>query len=177
MAMLKTQDILVMLKLVALGPQSWSYAGLGFSLGLSPSQVHGSVRRALAAELALRQGPMIVAHAGHLEEFMVHALKYVMPPVRGNVARGMPTCHAAPPLARHFPSPKEPPPVWPDPDGPVKGLTFAPLCKQAPRAARQDAKLYQLLVLSDALRGGRPREQALAVRKLAKRLARYQDMS
>ena len=38
--MLKPQDVLVVLKLVALGPQPWSYAWLAVQLGRSPSHIN-----------------------------------------------------------------------------------------------------------------------------------------
>jgi hypothetical protein len=49
-------------------------------------------------------------------------------------------------------------------------LAFSPLYKAAPTAARKDPKLYELLALVDAVRGGRARERTTAVRLLEKRL-------
>jgi len=171
--MLKPQDILVMLKLVALGQRSWSYAWLAVDLGMSPSQLHSAVQRALAAQLAVKKGDVITPHIRNLEEFLIHGLKYVFVPELGQPSRGMPTGYAAPPLAQHFSSSSEPPPVWPDPEGTVRGTAFSPLYKLAPQAARSDPALYELLALVDAIRGGRARERALAAKELSKRLARY----
>jgi hypothetical protein len=39
-------------------------------------------------------------------------------------------------------------------------------------AAKNDSKLYELLALVDAIRAGRAREQAIAVRELTVRLAK-----
>jgi hypothetical protein len=50
-------------------------------------------------------------------------------------------------------------------------MAFSPLYKLAPGAAREDERLYELLVLVDAIRGGRARERELAIRELKKRLA------
>lgn len=50
---LKPQDFLVALKLLALGEQHWTYARLAHELGLSASEVHAAVQRALAAGLLL----------------------------------------------------------------------------------------------------------------------------
>jgi len=169
---LKPQDVLVVLKLLAMGQRSWSYAWLAVQLGMSPSQLHSAVRRALAAQLAVRQGAAIVANIRNLEEFLVHGLKYVFVPDRGEMTRGVPTGHAAPPLNQHFVSADEPSPVWPDPEGEVRGTAFSPLYSAAPRAARSDPQLYELLVLVDAIRGGRARERDIAVKELKKRLAR-----
>ena len=170
---LKPQDVLVMLKLVALGPRSWSYAWLAVQLGMSPSQLHSAVKRALAAQLAVRKGEDIVPNIRNLEEFLVHGLKYVFVPERGDLTRGMPTAHAAPPLEPHFISSSEPPPVWPEAQGSVRGIAFSPLYSLAPGAAQADPQLYELLVLVDAIRGGRARERDLAIKEITKRLERY----
>ena len=51
---LKPQDIYVLLKLVAVGHEPWSYSRLGLDLGMSPSEVHGALKRALRAGLAVQ---------------------------------------------------------------------------------------------------------------------------
>lgn len=170
---LKPQDILVVLKLVAMGQKPWSYAWLAVQLRMSPSQLHSAVKRALAAQLAVRKGDVIVPNIRNLEEFLVHGLKYVFVPERGEMTRGIPTGHAAPPLRKHFASAGEPSPVWPDAQGAVRGSTFSPLYSLAPRAALSDPQLYELLVLVDAIRGGRAREREIAIKELKKRLEHY----
>lgn len=162
-----------MLKLVALGQRPWSYSGLAVSLGMSPSQLHSAVRRALAAQLAVKKGDMITPHIRNLEEFIVHGLKYAFAPEIGRPSRGIPTAYAAPPLSGHFADSDELPPVWPDPEGEMRGVAFSPLYKLAPQAARSDTALYELLALADAIRGGRARERSLAIRELGNRLAKY----
>jgi hypothetical protein len=42
--------------------------------------------------------------------------------------------------------------------------------KYAPYAARLDEKLYELLVLIDAIRGGQARERKIAIEELRKRM-------
>jgi hypothetical protein len=168
--LLKPQDVVVLLKFVALGQRDWTYAWLGVQLGMSPSQLHAAVKRALAAQLAVRSGEHIVAHRRNLEEFLVHGIKYVFVPERGELTRGMPTGYAAPPLVNYFASAEEPPPVWPTPNGSVRGQAFSPLYSLVPGAAARDDRLYELLALVDALRGGRARERDLAIKELRKRL-------
>lgn len=105
---------------------------------MSPSQVHSAVKRALLANLAVRQSEKIVPHFRNLEEFLIHGLKYVFWAEQGEMTRGMPTAYAAPPLAELLVSSAvEPPPVWPDPDGEVRGLAFQPIYKR--RLPRQRA--------------------------------------
>ena len=171
--MLKPQDILVLLKLVAMGRQPWSYAALAESLGMSPSQLHSAVQRVLVARLAVKKNEDIVPNIKNLEEFLIHGLKYVFVPALGEQTRGMPTAHAAPPLVDRFVPTGEPPPVWPDAKGEERGLAFSPLYKLAPQAARGDNALYELLVLVDAIRGGKARERDMAIKLLQKRLERY----
>jgi hypothetical protein len=55
----------------------------------------------------------------------------------------------------------------------VRGTALSPLYSAAPKAARSDPQLYELLVLVDAIRGGRARERDIAVKELNKRLDRY----
>ena len=165
---LKPHDIYVLLKLVSLGEFHWTYAGLSDSLFMSLSEVHAAIKRALVARLYddLRRMPIRKA----LEEYLIHGVKYAYPPDRGGLTRGIPTSYAAPPLNQMVSSSDDLPPVWPDPEGNVRGMEFSPLHKSAPKAAAVDHKLYELLALVDAIRDGRARERDLAVREIQKRL-------
>jgi hypothetical protein len=53
-------------------------------------------------------------------------------------------------------------------------MAFSPLYKSAPKAAREDQALYELLVLIDALRGGRAREREAATAEIKNRLKTYE---
>ena len=48
---LKPQDVVVLLKLVALADQPWTFQRLAVELSISQSEVHAAVRRAVAAGL------------------------------------------------------------------------------------------------------------------------------
>jgi hypothetical protein len=170
---LKPQDILVLLKLVAMGRRPWSYASLAGSLGMSPSQVHSAIKRVLAVQLAVKKEDVIVPNIRNLDEFLVHGLKYVFAPELGKVTRGIPTSYAASPLNKTILAGDEPPPVWPSADGRVRGQAFPPLYKLAPKAILEDNSFYELLALVDAIRGGRAREREIAVKELRKRLDMY----
>ena len=170
---LKPQDILVLLKLVAIGRQEWAYNRLAIELGMSPSEVHSAVKRSLAAGLALQKEGGIVPNIRNLEEFLVHGVRYAFVPERGQMSRGMLTSHAGPPLDMSFVSDSEPPPVWPSAEGKARGIEFSPLYKSAPEAAGRDPLLYELLVLVDAIRGGRAREREVAIKEISKRLEHY----
>ena len=87
-------------------------------------------------------------------EFLSHGVRYAFAPERGGPTRGTPTASAAPPLNRHLVQP-DPPPVWPDPEGSVRGFAFSPLYRSAPQAGRRSAALYELLALVDSRAGWR----------------------
>lgn len=167
---IKSQDLLVVLKGLSSG---WpgSYALLGTQVGLSASEAHAGVQRARCAGLlqAGNAGP----NRSALAEFLIHGLPYVLAVRPGRRTRGMPTGFAAAPLRELFPvAPDDPDlPVWPDAEGEVYGVEIKPICRSAPFAARQDSKLYEWLVLADALRGaGRAREREAAERIVRERL-------
>lgn len=168
---LKPQDILLLLKLVVLGEKPWSFNRLALELGMSASEVHAAAKRALAAKLAVKEGVNIRPNIPSLEEFLLHGIQYVFVPERGELTRGTPTAYAAAPLDSYFVvESNEPPPVWPDPEGKVRGESFSPLYKSASVAAKNDPALYQLLVLVDAIRGGRAREREIGKKELKKRM-------
>jgi len=171
---LKPQDVMVLLKLVAIHKKEWSYNGLAVELGMSPSEVHAASKRALAAQLAVKRDGSLVPNSRNLEEFLVHGLRYAFFPEWGGLTRGMPTLFGASPLAENIVPSAEPLPVWPDPEGEAYGSSFLPLYKSAPKAARADPALYELLVLVDAIRGGKARERNLGIQGIQDRLARYE---
>jgi hypothetical protein len=137
-------------------------------LGLSPSQLHASLKRLERSRLVAPQTDAPYLQA--VEEFLLHGVKYAFPASRGEATRGVPTAYAAPPLREQIAGGGDLPPVWPDPEGHVRGLTLEPLHKAAPSAARRDPILYELLALIDALRDGRVRERQRAERELTARL-------
>jgi len=169
---LKSQDVLVLLKLVALGNEPWTYSSLGVDLDLSSSQVHTAVQRAIRSDLAYEAEDRVRVHVRNLEEFLIHGMRYFFVPERGATSRGMATLTSAPPFAALFLDSDEPI-VWPDPSGDERGESLKPIYKSAPKAAQDDPELYELLVIVDALRAGRSREKQAAVKELKKKLRRY----
>jgi len=163
--MLRAQDVLIVLKLAALG-RPISYAALGASLGISASQTHSAAKRAIEAGL-LREDLQVRGRAV-LE--MLKSLRFFLPAVFRGLERGMPTAHGASPIREWIVADSEPVPVWPDAQGTVRGIALEPIYKTAPLAAKSDPNLYELLVLVDALRIGRSREAEFAEAELGKRL-------
>ena len=132
---LKPQDIVVVLKLSRFRGKRPPFARIAVELCMSPSEVHAAVKRAQEAHLLhgreLGERPNVAA----LEEFLIHGLKYAFPAKRGGVTRGFPTSYAAEPLVRHIDQGDELPPVWPSPEGMVKGIALEPLYPTVPEAA------------------------------------------
>jgi DNA-binding Lrp family transcriptional regulator len=163
---LKPQDIVVVLKLLVSGKES--YANLARELFMSPSEVHAAVKRAAAAGLVDSSSKKVKRKA--LTEFLIHGLKYAFPPVYGSITRGIPTSYAVQPLADLLAGTDDLPPVWPSPEGTIRGYEVQPLYKTVVQAVQKDCKLYELLALIDAIRGGRARERALAEDELKQRI-------
>jgi len=167
---LKSQDIYVALKLVVLGNEPCPMQRIGESLGLSASIVHGCIQQLLKAKL-IRKDKGYKVISANLKEFLVHGIRFVFVPEIGEPCRGVTTASFAPPLNKAFVESNELPHVWPDPEGDVRGISFSPLHKAAPKAARNDKELYELLALVDAIRGGRVRERSMAIERISSLLS------
>jgi DNA-binding Lrp family transcriptional regulator len=162
----KSLDVVVLLKLL-LNQGGKSYAQLSKELGISASEIHAAVRRGIAAGLVQAESKAPIRRA--LTEYLISGVRYAFPAAHGPVARGMPTAYAAPPMAQWVVS-EDLPPVWPEPEGLVKGFAVEPLYNSVPGAAKLDTALYELLTLVDAIRIGRARERKLAEDELRKRI-------
>jgi hypothetical protein len=167
---LKPQDIFVLLKIASLEEDKWTYSFLANELFMSPSEVHAGIKRSASARLIEINRKQLFKNA--LVEFIVHGIKYAFPPDRGSITRGLPTSYAGPPLDQKFSFSDMAIPVWPDPEGKVRGYSFSPLYRSAPKASKKDIILYEYLVLVDAIRDGRAREREYAVNEIKDRLLR-----
>lgn len=168
---LRPQDLVVVLRLALERGPAPTYATLATELGMTASEVHGAVERAVAAQLAHKDtsGKATVIFAA-LRLFIQHGARYCFPVTRGSLTRGMPTGYAAAPLKELIVPGTDPVPVWPHKDGTVRGVALYPLYPSVPAAAGRNPALYELLVLFDAVRGGSARERALGVDLLEKHL-------
>lgn len=165
------QDIALLLKLSLQSIGRPLSKDIAIEIFVSPSEISKSLHRCKSAGLLYWSDLEKRVNRTALLEFLVHGLKYVFPAELGPLTRGIPTLAAAPPLKSYFAADPEPPPVWPYAEGTVRGYTFVPLYKHAAQAALRDRKLYELLALCDAVRGGRARERALAIEHLTSRLS------
>jgi len=165
---MRPQDILILLKILALEKEQFYLKDLSNQLGISSSEVTESVNRSVIAGLLAEDKRTIMRKA--LFEFLIHGLAYVFPQKPGSMVAGMPTAHSTAPLFQEFKSDEMY--VWSDPKGNVKGQEIEPFHKGQINAAKQDPKLYELLALSDALRVGKVRERKMAEEELRKRILR-----
>lgn len=168
---LRPQDLVVLLRLALERGPAPTYAALASDLGMTASEVHAAVERAVAAQLAKKDSggkPAVILSA--LRIFIEHGARYCFPATRGSLTRGMPTGYAAPPLNESIMPGTDPAPVWPHKKGTVRGVALYPLYPSVPDAAQANPPLYELLALFDAVRGGSARERALALDLLNKRL-------
>jgi len=104
-------------------------------------------------------------HSKQLAEFALHGARYAFAADKTPSTIGVPTSHSAPAFAGVF-APGSEDYVWPHPNGTKRGIGVEPLHPSVPFAAMQDAKLYEMLALFDALRVGRARERGMALERL-----------
>lgn len=165
---MRPQDVALLLRLTLPGSEALQGKDLAHALHISAAEVSESLRRCLYSRL-LRDGARLrQVQPRALLEFLLYGLPYVFPVQPGAQARGMATGPSAPPLVTTFGV--EPAYVWPGAEGEVWGAAIEPLYAGAPAAARDDARLYELLALVDALRLSRPRERRIATDLLSQAL-------
>jgi hypothetical protein len=186
---MKSQDIVVLLKLVSLQEQEgragtgqphwgsqdeapYSVRGLESSLGISKTEINGSIKRSLSSGLAIKDRETGRANPNrrNLHNFIVHGLKFVFPVKPGAMTRGVPTAFSAPLLNGLLISGGEYIFVWPFAEGHDIGQSVEPLFKSVPDAVQKDERLYEYLALADAIRLGNQREAGLAGERLSEKL-------
>jgi hypothetical protein len=164
------QDVALLLKLSLQGESRVLSKRLANEMFIAESEISKSLRRCRDSGLLYWSDLEKRVNRPALLELLSHGLRYVFPPEKGGLTRGIPTAAATEPLIAYFPANTEPPPVWPYAEGTVRGFSFSPLYKGAPQAALLDNELYKLLALCDAIRDGRARERALAIDLIKKAL-------
>jgi len=94
---MKPQDVVVLLKIIALNNDNWQQIPLAQSLKMSQSEVSQSVARSKFAGLLDDSSKRVMRQA--LFDFLQYGLVVVFPAKPGAVVRGIPTAHSAAPLA------------------------------------------------------------------------------
>ncbi|MCB0319807.1 MAG: hypothetical protein KDD60_02705, partial [Bdellovibrionales bacterium] len=164
---LRSQDVLVLLKLLLLEGKEWKQLDLVNELAISPAEISHSLERLRISHLINEDKRSI--QRGNALEFLLYGVKYSFPARFGPVELGVVTAHSAPPLNTKIKSKEKL--VWPHPEGDVRGQVLYPIYSSVVEAARKDAELHVLLALLDAIRIGRARERDLAKKELEKRLS------
>ena len=114
---MRSQDIVVLLKIAALHGAEWFMKDVAYDLGISQSEVSESLNRSRIAGLLSNDKKQLMKN--NLLDFLEHGLRYVFPAEPGAIIRGMPTAHSGPPLDNYFFS--EESYVWPLAEGHVRG--------------------------------------------------------
>ncbi|AXJ00380.1 hypothetical protein CYPRO_1115 [Cyclonatronum proteinivorum] len=168
---MKPQDVLLLLKLIALDDPSWQQVPVAKALHMSQGEISQSASRLKFARLLDGSGKQIMRQT--FMDFIQFGLAVVFPVQPGPVVRGLPTAHAAAPLSALIQSSGSNYSelfVWPHPFGEAKGQAIQPLYRSVPEAALSDPELYALLALCDAVRACRTREKSLALGELQRRI-------
>ncbi len=161
---LRPSDVVVACQL-AITPEA-IFLDIAKSTGLSAGECHNATRRLRLAQLILadeRRPPVEL-----LQQFLTHGVPFAFPAVIGPRVLGVPTAASAFPfrdlvvVADGF--------VWPHADGTDRGQSLLPLFPGAPMLSFNNPPLYELLVLTDALRVGTARIRKLAGELLSHRL-------
>lgn len=164
---MRPQDIVVLLKIIAVKHDEWYNSDLAYSLRISPSEISEVLNRCKIAGLIDSKKRKV--HINSFIEFLIYGLKYVFPAEPGAMVRGIPTAHSAPPINEHI-SQGEDVYVWPYAKGNKRGQAIEPLYKTLPGMVQEDELFYELLAIVDTIRVGRVREIKIAIDELKKRL-------
>lgn len=165
--MLKGQDVVLLLYLLDDQHSGSSTRLLAEQTGLSVAATHRALHRLADAglyDLRRRRVPEAA-----VEEFLLHAVKYLFPAVRGSESRGVPAAWAASPLKDKL-ADGGLPPVWPHPRGTLRGIALEPLHPTVPDLALRYDGLGRRLALVDAIRAGDARTRRLAEKALTSEL-------
>jgi hypothetical protein len=152
---MKPQDVLLLLKIVSDGNDSWNQLEMAHALGLSQSEVSEAVSRSKYAGLLDPKGKKVMKQG--FFDFLKYGLSYAFPTKPGSMTRGVSTSHSAPPLNSVIVSQEVY--VWPYSKGQQKGLSITPLYPTQAEAALRDEDFHEMLALVDALRVGKARER------------------
>ncbi|MDQ1164599.1 hypothetical protein [Flavobacterium sp. SORGH_AS_0622] len=163
---LKPQDIVILLKIIALENREWFQDTLALELYMSQSEISQSLNRCKYALLIDSSKKKVNRMA--FTEFLFYGLRYVFPQQPGPVVRGIATAHSAAPINEHINADEVY--VWPYARGNIRGQAIEPLYPTVVDAALRDFAFYELASLVDSLRVGRTREREIAKEELRKRI-------
>jgi hypothetical protein len=177
--MLKPQDILVILRLLIAENRKevCTYPILSGWTGLSASEAHAAIKRAVKASLAGKA----IQDAGTgfewaimrpaLDEFMTHAIRFLWPLELGAAQRGVVTGTSVEGINQGDRSVVEADTwVWPHASGTARGVAVKPLYPSAPAVAVSDVLFHQALAAVDLARSANHRLRRLGIEWLQRQL-------
>lgn len=160
---LKPQDVVASVWLACTDdPIGFSFARFSQALAISTSEAHAAVQRCMLCGLINKDFGELQPNRSAIMEFVTHGIRYVYPPIFGQIAQGMRTSAFTGPLETHFPTSDTPPIVWPDPEGTDRGMSLCPLYPSIPTAAKRNPRFYEVAAILDAIRAGSAREREIA---------------
>jgi len=163
--MLKPQDCIILIKILANPAKEWSQRQLAKTLCISVAETNAGIKRLGEAGLLRKdkEGGFF-PNINAAEEFLISGIKFFFPAKLGEYTRGMPTGIAAPIFHGKIALGNDPLPVWPDALGEQKGVALTPIYPSVLKALHEnsDQSFYEFLALIDAIRIGRPRERNVA---------------
>lgn len=171
--MLKSQDCIILIKLLANPEMEWSQRQLAKVLCISLAEINAGIKRLGEAGLLRKdKDGKLFPNISAAEEFLISAIKFFFPGKLGEYTRGMPTAIGAPIFRDKIPLGNDPISVWPDAVGEVRGVGLNPIHPSIPKSLREnpDQSFYDLLVLIDTIRLGRPRERNVAIKLLKEKI-------
>jgi DNA-binding transcriptional MocR family regulator len=163
--MLSPTDIYVLAGVLAGDGERITLRDLAQELHVDHTLVHRALRR--AEQAGLYRGSSRQVNRANFEELITHAARFIAPAALGELTRGVPAAWAAEPISKRIhQAGTEPPPVWPDADGQVRGQALKPLHAAAVPASRDSPALGELLSVIDSLRAGDARVRQVAAQEL-----------
>jgi hypothetical protein len=158
---LSPTDIYVLTGVISSEQESWTLRGLAATLHVDHTLVHRALKRAENAGLYRASTKQV--NLASFEELTIHAARFIAPARLGELTRGVPAAWAAQPVsAAIHQADSEPPPVWPDALGTVRGQALEPLHPAAIQASQDVPELARLMSIIDSLRAGDARVREVA---------------
>ncbi|MFA7555342.1 MAG: hypothetical protein WCY88_13915 [Spongiibacteraceae bacterium] len=177
---IKPQDTLIALKYCSIElqakvgrretglPPEFAIRDLAEVIGISHGEISRANQRLEKAQLLSVRGS-VSAVARNLVEWLSYGIRYYCPLERSGYGRGVGTgwnCN----LIKSDMNPPQPGWAWASSQGDREAELIVPFHNSVPLAASNDPWLYQALSLVEVIRGGKPRELAIARDLLAKHL-------
>ena len=160
MIQLRSQDIVIAVKILQMPHSKWSFESLGETIGIGHNQAHLAFKRLIACNLISHEFRRPIKN--NLVEFLVHGVRYVFPPQWVENTCGIPTAASAPIFEGKLVSNEVI--VWPAKGYKrlAKGRGLMPIHDSAMSASKSDPKCYDILAAIEAVRSGGAREREVA---------------